>query len=80
MSAGDHRRGDDVITALLTDRIDAVENDGKETRKALAKHVSECAAMQRKVMWGVIAVLGYTVAHGPEARAIAEMFMKAVHP
>lgn len=70
MSNQERRREADAVTSLISDRIDMVEESGNETRNLLAKHIAECATMQRKVLIIGCVTFGWLVAHSPEAAKI----------
>ena len=63
---GDNRRSDDVITGLLSQRIDAVSNMVQDTNSELSKHVSSCETMQKRVLVVVTGLLVWEVATKPE--------------
>lgn len=70
-----HRRTDDTTVALIDQRVAIVEADMETIGAQLTKHVTECAAMQKKVLGVVIFLLGWTMAHSPEA---GNLIMKLV--
>ncbi len=70
------RRQSDVHAALLERRVQDVENDGTETKSLLAKHVQECAAMQKKGLIIGCLILGWIVAHSPEAGKVFAFMIK----
>ncbi len=58
------------------ERISALEPRVENVETLLTKHVSECAAMQKKVLVVVIFLSGWTVAHSPEAAALIGKILK----
>lgn len=58
------------ITNLIRDRIDTVEKSSNETRDLLASHVTECAAIQKRVLVLSACILTWEITHSPEAIAL----------
>lgn len=52
-----------TILGMMSERVSAVET-------SLQQHVTECAAMQKKVFGVVLFLSGWTVAHSPEAEKL----------
>lgn len=42
-----------------------LENPITVLRKQLEAHIRECTAQQRRVLWGLIAIIGWLVSHDP---------------
>lgn len=61
------RRQDDTILGMMSHRIDDIEDASRSTSATLQQHMTECAAIQKKVLGVVIFLSGWTVAHSPEA-------------
>lgn len=59
-----------------SERVSALEPRVGSVEDLLAKHVSECAAMQKKVLGVVIFLSGWTVAHSPEAASFIGEILK----
>lgn len=71
---GPKRRQHDLITDLLTDRIDAVariaDAANTDTMSRIDAHISECAANQRWIMRGLLGLCAWVVVHSPEGLAV----------
>ena len=74
------RRASDIAAALLAKRVDDVEREGNGTKDTLTKHVADCAAMQKKGLVIGCLILGWVVAHSPEASKIAALAVKVMAP
>lgn len=70
------RRQSDIQLALLTQQVNAVEKDGSGTKDMLARHVNECAALQKKGIVVGCLILGWLVAHSPEAGKLLTVLEK----
>lgn len=67
LHADQRRRQGDTVTGLLADRIDGVQRTADHTADQLTRHVQECAAIQKKVLIGIVFVGTWVVGHSPEA-------------
>lgn len=83
----DRRRADDAERELIKSQIASVggavanlSDDHQETKKSLGEHMKSCAKLQRIQLVGLAVTFGYLFGHGPEAKAIAELFVKALLP
>ncbi len=74
----DRRRETDNLVDKLGYKLDTIAVESQHTRENLEKHVSECAAMQKKVFGVVLFLTGWIVAHSPEAAAFLTKLAKAV--
>lgn len=68
--------GSAEVTNLLRDRINTVADSAQETRDLLTTHVTECAAMQRKVLLLSACILTWMVAHSTEAGKLATLILE----
>lgn len=75
-----HRRTDDTAVALIDQRVVMVEADIETIGAQLTKHVTECAAMQKKVLLMVVFVAGWIVAHSPEGIKVLGRVFSVVLP
>lgn len=74
------RRSDDTIVALLDQRVGQVETATSTIGQQLTKHVTECAAVQKKVLLMTVFLAGWVVAHSPEGLNIMGRVLRAVVP
>ena len=56
--ASHNRRDTDAVINLISDRIDDVGRDVASVSQNLERHVTECTAMQKKLLIAVISGLG----------------------
>ncbi len=70
------RRQSDITAALLAQKVDAVEKESNGTKGMLERHVSECAALQKKGLVLGCLILGWIVAHSPEATKVFAFMVK----
>lgn len=78
---GPKRREHDLVTNLLTDRIDAVaraaDAANTDTMSRIDAHIAECAANQRWIMRGLIGLCAWVVVHSPEVLGLAGKIVAA---
>lgn len=74
------RRQDDTNLALLDARVGHMEVSTATIGEQLTKHVTECAAMQKKVLLMVVFVAGWVVAHSPEGVTVIAKVLRTVIP
>lgn len=80
MTTTANRRSTDGDIGFLQARVEDIAKNGVDTASQLSKHVSECAAMQKKVLIGVISLGIWSVTHSPEAFAIFGRVAKVLAP
>lgn len=74
------RRQDDTNLALLDARVGHMEASTATIGEQLTKHVTECAAMQKKVLLMVVFVAGWVVAHSPEGVKVLGRVFTVIFP
>ena len=74
------RRQSDIQAALLAQKVNALEKDGDGTKTMLEQHVEECAALHKKGLIVGCLILGWVVAHSPEASKVAAFVIKVMAP
>ena len=62
----------------LKARLDAQDTHIREVAKSLTTHVTECAAIQKKVLVVGSVTLGWIVGHSPEGVDLIKTVIKAV--
>ena len=75
-----YRRQSDLIMGALADRMDSSDRTVERVSDALEKHLAECSAMQKRVLGIACLILGWIVAHSPEASGIAKALFKVGTP
>ena len=70
----------DSQMGFLAAKVDDLERDALSTSKQLAQHVSECAAIQKKVFGVCCFLSGWTVVHSPESVGLITRVIKAILP
>ncbi len=69
-----------IEAALLSARVHTVETATHHFGDQLAKHVNECAALQKRVLVIGCITLGWIVAHSPEGLKVVGKIVEAVLP
>jgi hypothetical protein len=62
------------------ERIGVLENRTEHVEVVLHKHVSECSAMQKRVLVIGCCTLGWLVAHSPEVGKAALRLVEVIAP
>lgn len=65
---------------VLENRADGLEGTAESIAKDLRRHVSECAAMQKRVLVIGCCTLGWLVAHSPEVGKAALRLIEVIAP
>ena len=68
----------DTETELLKARVKNVETASTTISDQLTKHVTECAAIQKRVLLMVVFVAGWVVAHSPEGITVLSKVIGSV--
>lgn len=64
----------------VNERIGVLETKTEHVETLLHKHVSECAAMQKRVLVIGCCTLGWLVAHSPEVGKAALRLVEVITP
>lgn len=79
---GPKRRQHDLVTDLLTDRIDAVGRIASaaniDTMSRLDNHIEHCAAQQRWILRSMIGLCTWVVMHSPEVLGLGAKVLAGV--
>ena len=76
MESENERRQADREGGALVERMTTFEKQLGDNESAIARHVTECAAIQRKVLVVCSLILGWVIAHSPETMHLLEFLEK----